>query len=102
MCKGLGRGLEALGFAVGFNEVEIRRRFLGMQPLGVLESGFRSGKITQRDGSDAEEQERVIIVRMELQLALEFLTCLRIGFLAAEFENGVAKKPVSIGVLPIK
>src|SRR2546428_50400 len=90
---------EALGFAIGFTEVEIRRRFLWMQPLGVQESGFGGGKITERDGGDAEKQERVIIVRMKLQLALELLARLRIGFLSAEFEDGVAKKAVGIGGL---
>src|SRR2546425_11328081 len=70
-----------------------------MQPLGVQERGSGGGKTPERDGGDAEKQERVIIVRMKLQPALELLARLRIGFLSAEFEDGVAKKAVGIGVL---
>src|SRR5207249_6374376 len=65
-------------------------------------SGFRSRKISQRDCGNAQKQKCVEIVRVGLQLALEFLPGLRIGFFAAELKNGVAKKAMGVGVFRIK
>jgi len=86
---------ETLRFAVRFAEVKIGERFLGTQARRVLESGFGGGKIAQRDGGNAEEQQRVVVFGMELQFAFEFQAGLRIGFFAAELENRVAKQSVS-------
>src|SRR5580704_437118 len=92
---GLG---ETLRFAIDFAKIEISEEFIGTEALGMQERGFGSGKIAERNGGDAEEQERVVIFGMELQLALELQAGLRIGFLAPEFEDGVTEQCVSAGI----
>src|SRR5260370_36836882 len=59
------------------------------------ESGLGSGKIAQRDGGKPQEQQCIVIVRMEFQFAFEFQAGLRISFITTEFEDGVAKQSVS-------
>src|SRR5260370_39084908 len=59
------------------------------------ESGLGSGKIAQRDGGKPQEQQCIVIVRMEFQFAFEFQAGLRVSFITAEFEDGVAKQSVS-------
>jgi hypothetical protein len=96
---GLG---ETLRFAIDFAKIEISEEFLGTEPRGMEKSGFGSAKIAERDGGNAQEEERVVILGMELQLVFEFHAGLRIGILAAEFENGVTEQAVSAGIFRIE
>jgi hypothetical protein len=87
LLEGFDRLGETLRFAIDFAKIEISEGFRGTEPAGVEESGFGSRKIAERDIGDTEEQERVVIVGMKLQLAFEFEAGLRIGLFPAEFEE---------------
>jgi hypothetical protein len=63
------------------------------------EGGLGSWKIAQRDGGKPQEQQRIVIVRMEFQFAFEFQAGLRISFITAEFQDGVAKQSVSARII---
>jgi len=65
------------------------------------------GQLRQRENRAArrrrcEKQERVVLVGMKLQLALEFPASLRVGFFATELEDGVAQQGVSVRIFWIE
>jgi len=58
----------------------------------VAESNFRSGKVAESHRRDPQQHQKVVLIRLQLQLLLELFTRLWIGLFAELFEIGVAEK----------
>ncbi len=94
LLQGWDREGDAIGFGVGFSEIEVRSSLAGIQAYRVPESHFCSGKVAQSHRRNPQQHQKVILIGIDLQLVFELLARLRIGLLAELLEIGVTEESV--------